>query len=224
MNPDAESIDFKPFFDMIVGILFILLILISAQLFFAQHASDETYESQEARRIALERERQTLSFLEEITLRLRTAGLEANVDRFRRAVRLPLQQVLAGSAASVPSFSDPALATLGRVLANRLPCVLAATPRPADCRETGLLQLGAVDAELRPNLAASPLAPDRYAQLAMTLFSAGLLRAQPDLLALTNAAGTPALRFSGVSASGQPAAAGAAAATGELSLLFVFQQ
>lgn len=31
-----EPVDFKPFFDMVVGLLFLLLILVSAQLFFSQ--------------------------------------------------------------------------------------------------------------------------------------------------------------------------------------------
>ena len=44
---DLDGVDFKPFFDMVVGVLFILLILIAAQLFFSQFQDQSETAAQE---------------------------------------------------------------------------------------------------------------------------------------------------------------------------------
>lgn len=222
---DLDSIDFKPFFDMIVGILFILLILISAQMFFAQHGGAETSAAEEAQRRVLERERQVTAFLDDVADRLRAKGLDARVDRNRRAVVLPLAQVTEPARGGVPQFAQGPVGALGAVLAKRLPCVLPAGARPGDCPDTSLLSLGEVQADLRldgvPPGAVLP--PDRYAQLATTLFSATLLDRRPDLLGLTGRAGTPALRVSGL-AQGAAADQNQKAPGGELDLVFAFDR
>jgi hypothetical protein len=216
---DAEEIDFKPFFDMVVGILFILLILISAQIFFAQHVVDDA--SQEAERRALERERQSTAFLEDLATRLRGDGFDARVDRHRRAVALSTTPLMSATPAGTPQFAEGASVTLGKILSERLPCVAATSPARTTCPDTDLLKLGSLEAELRLTALPerTPVPQERYAQLATTLFSAALLRAQPDLLAFTNAGGVPALRFSGMN---QPDAPQASLA-GALNLIFVFQ-
>lgn len=219
MTTSAEDIDFKPFFDMVVGILFILLILISAQIFFAQHTTDDA--SQEAERRALERERQTTAFLEDFTGRLRAEGFEARIDRSRRAVVMPLGGLMDAGRDSVPQFAGPRVSALASVLAERLPCIAPQPLARAACADVDLLNLGSVEAEVRIAAAPerSPLSADRYAQLATTLFSSALLQLRPALLGLSNLAGTPALRFSAAT----QAAAARQAALGELSFTFVFQ-
>lgn len=212
-----DDIDFKPFFDMVVGILFILLILISAQIFFAQHVGDDA--SQEAERRAIERERQTTAFLEDLTARLRAAGLDARLDRQRRAVSMPLGRIVTVAGNGIPQFADAPLAAIGGILAERLGCLVPVAR--TTCPDVDLLNLGAAEAELRltgmPER--TPVPQDRYAQFATTLLSAALLRTRPELLALTSSAGTPALRFS----SATQAAAGQSGPAGDLSFVFVFQ-
>ncbi len=219
MTASAEDIDFKPFFDMVVGILFILLILISAQLFFAQHVGDEA--SQEAERRALERERQTTAFLDAFTRRLRAQGFDARLDRPRRTVLMPLVRVMEAAPDGVPQFAEPPMSALAGVLATSLPCVAPQPSVRTDCPDVDLLNLGSLDSEVRITAVPErpPVPSERYGQLATTLFSAALLRLQPGLLALTNLAGTPVLRFSSATKvdGGQPGAAG------ELSFTFVFQ-
>jgi hypothetical protein len=221
LTQEAETVDFKPFFDMVVGILFILLILISAQLFFAQHANEEDTASQEAQRLALERERQTTAFLEDIASRLRSKDVPARVDRYRRAVVLPLAKLMSLGSEGVPQFANASLGALGVVLSERLPCVVTIPRRTGDCPDSDLLHLGQVDAELRLQRAPenTSLQQDRFAQLATTLFSAALLSRQPELLGLTNRAGTPIVRFSGLTPGPRSDQEGSA---GELSLVFVF--
>src|SRR5665213_2788398 len=97
---DLDGIDFKPFFDMVVGVLFVLLILIGALLFFQSAQSDVTAkqaqsEAQARQRAEEERTRQEwrteraalLSFLAD---HLREHGVEASVDLANASIAIPL--------------------------------------------------------------------------------------------------------------------------------------
>jgi hypothetical protein len=193
MASDTESggSDFKPFFDMIVGVLFILIVLISAQMFFAQHSMEDSDAAK------LERNKQIRSFLEDVANRLRMDGFEPGVDLVRRRLMLGLDQLSSSPIGGIPTFSDRQVETVGRVLSNRLGCIFSEPARPSDCMDWNLLRLGELQVELQAGVLPqeSPLSPDRFSQLAMTLFSAKLLSSRPDLLSLTGAGGTPLFHF-----------------------------
>src|SRR5215212_1219045 len=121
MTTDTESdgSDFKPFFDMIVGVLFILLILISAQMFFAQHSEQSAVEA-EAKKVSLERNKQIKSFLEDVAERLRKTGFDVDVDLSRRLLVLRLDQFSKPPVGGIPKFSEERVQVLGQILSDRL--------------------------------------------------------------------------------------------------------
>jgi hypothetical protein len=197
MASDVESdlSDFKPFFDMIVGVLFILIVLISAQMFFAQHSMEDADAGK------LQRNKQIRSFLEDVANRLRKNGFEPRLDLVRRRLVLSLDQLSLSPMAGIPTFSDQRVEAVGRVLSNRLGCIFTGLPERSDCMDWDVIRLGEVQVELRAGATPpeSPLSPDRFSQLATTLFSAKLLGSQPDLLSLTGAGGTPLFHFQSLS-------------------------
>jgi hypothetical protein len=197
MDGESDGSDFKPFFDMIVGVLFILLILISAQMFFAQHSVDQSAVDNDAKRVSLERNKQIKSFLEDVAERLRKNGFDVDVDLIRRQLVLRLDQFSKPTVGGIPKFSDERVEVLGQILSDRLGCVFVSSLTPADCMDWKRLQLGEVQVEVRTGAlpAETVLSPERFTQLASTLFSAALLGNRPALLSLTGAAGTPLFRF-----------------------------
>jgi hypothetical protein len=190
-DTESDGSDFKPFFDMIVGVLFILIILISAQMFFAQHSMEDA----DAGKLA--RNKQIRSFLEDVADRLRKNGFEPGIDLVRRRLTLSLDQLSSSPMAGIPTFSDRQVEAVGRVLSNRLECIFTGPAQPSDCMDWNLIRLGEVQVELRPGALPqeSRLSPDRFSQLATTLFSAKLLGSRPDLLSLTGAGGAPLFHF-----------------------------
>ncbi len=223
---DVEEIDFKPFFDMIVGVLFVFLILIAAQMFFSQWgASPEQRSREEAQRQRrIDWERQIASFLEDTAGRLAAAGLEPRVDRAAQAISVPLGKLAAFEGGALRVSPEPAGA-LGRNLEERLRCVAPgqAAP-PAGCSSLPLLQLGGVASELRltgwPTEAGLPA--DRFGELAATLVHAGVLGASPELLAVPGAGGRPALRAPTATTVGAPVAGGGP--QGDIVLRFGFAE
>jgi hypothetical protein len=107
IDTESDGSDFKPFFDMIVGVLFILIILISAQMFFAQRSMENTDADK------LERNKQIRSFLEDVADRLRMNGFEPGIDLVRRNLTLRLEQLSSPPTAGIPTFSDPRIEALG---------------------------------------------------------------------------------------------------------------
>jgi hypothetical protein len=194
LHAETDESDFKPFFDMIVGVLFILIILISAQMFFAQRSMED---SKDVDKATLERNRQIRSFLEDVADHLRMNGFEPGIDLVRRRLILGLDQVSAPSKGGIPTFSDQRVEAVGRTLSNRLGCIFIGPQHASDCMDWKLIKIGEVQVELRAGALPpeSTLSPDRFTQLATTLFSAKLLSRRPDLLSLTGAAGTPLFRF-----------------------------
>src|SRR3954453_11548216 len=92
---ETEAIDFKPFFDMIVGILFILLIFIAAQLFFTQWDDPEARER--TRQLAYQWEQQATRLLEDIAENLRRGGVSAQVNTTAQSVTVALKDLLSVS-------------------------------------------------------------------------------------------------------------------------------
>lgn len=197
MDSESDGSDFKPFFDMIVGVLFILLILISAQMFFAQSAVEQSTADNDAKRISLERNMQITSFLEDVADRLRKNGFDVDVDLVRRQLALRLDQFSKPAVGGIPKFSDERVEVLGQILSDRLGCVFISSLTPRDCMDWKRLQFGEVQVEVQTGAlpAETALSPERFTQLVTTLFSAALLGIRPELLSLTGAARTPLFRF-----------------------------
>src|SRR6188508_2360583 len=145
-DTETDGSDYKPFFDMIVGVLFILLILISAQMFFAQH---DNATISDANQISLERKKQISAFLEDIAGQLRANGFYPDIDFVRRRITLGLGQVSAPAIGAVPVFADRRVEAVGRVLSDRLGCLFSGPPFPVNCRDMKLIKLGEVQVELR---------------------------------------------------------------------------
>jgi hypothetical protein len=182
-----DAIDFKPFFDMVVGVLFILLILVSAQLFFSQWqnaASPAEVAAREAEARRLRADADAAAFMEELTEALRAAGFSPAVDRLGRSVSIPANEVMKGEA------TDPeALSRFSPALLAVLRCV--ATPsRPASCRSGTAVRLARMDlrALLQGEAGGTPGSRQRLAGLEI---AAGLFGAAPDLLGLTGPGGVP---------------------------------
>jgi hypothetical protein len=193
-QPSDEAIDFKPFFDMVVGVLFILLILISAQMFFSQWPStpspaEAAAREAEARRARIEAD--AGAFLDELAGALRAAGFSPAVDRLARSVSVPAAEVLGAPDAGRVPANRQALARFGPAVLTVLRCV-AGTPRPEACRSGTAVRLARMD--LRAQLAGSAgTTPDGGARLTGLDIAAALFSGAPDLLSLTGASGTPAV-------------------------------
>ncbi len=182
-----DAIDFKPFFDMVVGVLFILLILVSAQLFFSQWqnaASPAETAAREAEAKRLRADADVAAFIDELVEALRAAGFSPAVDRLGRSVSIPASQVMKGEA------TDPeALSRFSPALLGALRCV-AAPSRPASCRSGTVVRLARMDlrALLQGEAGATPGSRQRLAALDI---AAGLFGAAPDLLGLVGPGGAP---------------------------------
>src|SRR3954452_2308857 len=87
---DLDGIDFKPFFDMVVGVLFVLLILISAQMFFSQWGAAHDPAKQDAEAAARAWEQEQRLFLKDLAERLRAEGFDVSVDDVDRSIAVPL--------------------------------------------------------------------------------------------------------------------------------------
>jgi hypothetical protein len=186
-----DVIDFKPFFDMIVGILFVLLILVAAQMFFTQWG-EAGRPQQQAR---LEWQREITAFLDDVAQRLRGRGLSVSIDQVDRTIATPLGELVTPGPEQLPRPAPGRVGSLGQALVESLSC-LTGGAAPADCPAFRLLHLGQLRTETR---VASPspiavLSPDRYASLVSTLLNAALLEGAPSLLAISGSAGGPALQ------------------------------
>lgn len=123
MTGDSDKIDFKPFLDMMIGVLFILLILIGAQIFFQRVDNvpvEEALRAVEAKRLVWDQEKRRL--LDRIAGRLKSEGkIGAASDPDRRRVSADLAAVFrpAGDVEVIPA----AARTVGRVLVEELGCV-----------------------------------------------------------------------------------------------------
>lgn len=184
---DSDAIDFKPFFDLVVGILFILLILIASQLFFtrfeaAPSPAEEAARAAEARRIA---KRQSVdSMLDRTAQALRDAGFTPTIDRLRPGITVPARELL-----------DPgeAAGRYGAALLTGISCDSAHTAdtRPA-CLGPSLARIEYVGFRLETPATPAGATPGEQARLTALQLSARLFAAAPALLGAVSSSGAPA--------------------------------
>jgi hypothetical protein len=184
----SDNIDFKPFFDLVVGVLFILLILISAQLFFsrwdqlAQQPARPTEQftwDEEARR-----------FLDDMRDRLAAAGFNTGVDVARRSVAFQLADILEPEGGLKPA----PMATLARAVGQTALCLQPSAPAP--CPGYRELQRGRLMTSLWLEGGSLPgLPPEESARLLSLQILNGLMAATPGLIALRGSDGAPYLHI-----------------------------
>jgi hypothetical protein len=216
---EGEVIDFKPFFDMIVGILFILLIFIAAQLFFTQW--DDPVARERTRQLAYQWESQAATLLQDIAENLRRRGVSAEVNKTAQSVTVPLSELMDVSVNGAVRI-DARSEAVGRVLADRLGCVPGQRNGvPDGCPDLNLLRLSGIRGEARINGTpmGGSLSGERYAYYLATLLGAELLRGAPELAAVTGSGGSPALRITGTSREAKERIA----LHGDLELTFSFE-
>lgn len=191
---ETDQVDFKPFFDLIVGILFILIILISAQMFFAQRAAEKAVTDPQTR-LRIERDKQIENFLEAVAQRLRDDGVAAQSNFTTRSIVLPADPLLAAGDAGAPSFTNRAIESVAAALAQPLACV-AESPVREGCADWPLLRAEDVAVRFQGKVAppASGLPPDRYLGVATSVLYAALLSHKPALATLSSTAGAPLIR------------------------------
>ncbi len=176
MDTEEEPFDFKPFFDMVVGVLFILIILVAAQIFFArQDAADDA--ARAARQTAEQRlrlaETEIAEFLRRQAAALASRGFETTVQRNSQMLVLRLDPVRL--AAAPEGVAEALLAEAG--------CVAESHHQREGCARYDHIRLQHVEMILETATALG-VEPEAEAVRSAVNFAAGLARAGADLLAL----------------------------------------
>jgi len=215
---DLEGGDFKPFFDMAVGILFVLLILIGSLLFFQTAARDQPTADEKQQRTA-EWRKELAAFLALLADDLRARGLDAAIDADRTALVLPLDAIAALDRDGFPQILPRQTSDLGQVLAADLACVGNAADRTGRCAPFRLLNLTGATAELRIGAVSAPgLPPERLGSLLDSEFAATLFRSVPDLLRLSGSDSGTLLKTVGTAGTAVPSKPGVIAGDVEIVL------
>ena len=198
-NTETDEQDFKPFFDLIVGVLFILLILISAQMFFAQSPNDDVKDSKQ---IELERRKQIAAFMGDVAAKLKDNGFDPQIDVEHKMVTLPMEPLRSRSTSNMPRFDEAKIVALTRSLLSPLSCASGKVPTATTCPNWNLIHLGeaVVEAGVSNAPSESGLSRERYAQLEAAVLAAAVFSKSPDLLGLTGSGGGPLVRIIGGSA------------------------
>jgi hypothetical protein len=191
---DLDGIDFKPFFDMVVGVLFVLLILISAQMFFTQWGSAGDPTKPDPAQVALAWEEEQRRFLGDLAERLRSAGFAVTRDDIGRTVSVPLTSLVSVRPDGQPSV-QPSVSGASAVLSGRLAC-LRGEAKGSECSPFKYLALGELTsvARLRSAPTETGIAADRYAYLLSTVLLGALFQTAPDLLVHSGPVGAPTIR------------------------------
>ena len=194
-SSDLDGVDFRPFFDMMVGVLFVLLILIGALIFFQRTEDGVTGspEPSELKRWRLQRDR----FLERLAGDLGVRGLTARADTAASAVLVSLDGVAKLDGPDLPGPRGPAVSDLAGALAPAVGCVTDdRTPGPA-CADTDLLSLGALSIQVRLGATqpSAALPRDRAARFLAAALSNALYAKAPSLLRASDRSGGPAVGF-----------------------------
>ncbi len=196
-RPSAEldGIDFRPFFDMVVGILFVLLILIGALIFF-QQTGDGVAGSPSREELRRWRAQRGL-FLEHLAADLVDRGLPARADTAAGAVLVGLDALARPEEAGLPALRAPAVAELAAGLAPALACVSLPRAEGSACGGIDLLSLDSLSVQVR--LGATPpdaaLPRDRAARFLAAALSTALYADAPALLAASDRVGGAAVAF-----------------------------
>lgn len=193
MSGETEGIDFRPFLDMAIGILFILLILIGALIFFQRVVDEESRADSESARILWEQEAHGL--LRRVADGLKAGGIEATADLTGRRVSVPMASVIRITAGRLAA-NEQGMQVLARVLDQELACAAAPGSR-SGCMPVTLLRIAGLRQTYRlrllPDLAAG-LAPHAYAHLVASVGGAVLLQQQPSLLSIVGSGGGMAVQ------------------------------
>ena len=220
---DNET-DFRPFFDMVIGILFVLLILVAAQIYF-QQTDNQTVANEAAKQEAALRRADIATFLTTLSDRLRAGGLAATADADKGTVLMPLGEVLGIDAAGLPTVAATLSGRLGPPLAELLACVTAPRSTARNCEAFARLGLDAlaVTARLGAVPSGAALPRDRFADLGAALLSARLFGEHPVLIGASNATGGRVVTFGTAYAGpGTPGVLAAPGVIGELVFDFTF--
>jgi hypothetical protein len=192
MTPQgSDSIDFKPFFDMVVGILFILLILIAAQLFFSRFESDSPEAQAQQKRAARAAEQEL--FLNGVAIALTKAGFPANVDRAGNRITVPLAalSIPESKVSPISPWRAPDSASTTRfsaVLSGIMAC--AGLDLTAVCTRHYDVSLTQADFVLNLGGLASGQTPSPQAQVLGMQMEAALFAPAPQILNWNGAFGT----------------------------------
>jgi hypothetical protein len=178
----SDGIDFKPFFDLVVGLLFILLILISAQLFFSQWAPPDKL--QPAKSEAFLWDEEATAFLRDAQNRLNAGGFSTGIDPLRRSVAFQLSDILEGNG-TLQAIRADRIASLARMLQETGLCLDPSVVQNTLLSCPGYTQLkrGRVLTTLwleSGNL--SGLSPEESARMISLQVISGLINAEPALL------------------------------------------
>jgi len=182
---------------MMVGILFVLLILVGALIFFqqTQDGAAGSPAPAELRRWRLQRTR----FLEQLAADLQARGLPARADTAGGAVLVSLDALVQPEGAELPIPKAPAVAGLAAALAPAVGCVSVPRGAGATCDDTDLLALDSLSVQVRVgSIPSDPALPrDRAARFLSARLAAGLYEDAPVLLGASDRSGGPALALDG---------------------------
>ncbi len=190
-SDEIEGVDFRPFFDMVVGILFVLLILIGAMVFF-QRAEGETAEAlPDHRRWRWEHDR----FLDRLAADLAAQGLPARADTAAGAVLVRLDEIVRLDGPGLPGLQEPAAASLAGALSPAVGCVSVPRASGRSCADTDLLSLDSLHVQVRLGTISgnAALPRDRAARFIAAIVSNSLYTQAPSLLRASDRAGAPAI-------------------------------
>ena len=193
MTAGEDDVDFKPFFDLVVGVIFILLILVAAQLFITRWDADSqpSPPSPDIRREVFEAERK--AYLDTLAASTRLVSPGTRVNHATQTLSIPIAPLRAAGAvgreANAPFVFDSArIAELAHILADQLGCVTPASG-PA-CPALRMLRLLRSEGHALSGPAGGSSASAR-ARLLGVMISAALLGARPHLLDLRTQGGEP---------------------------------
>jgi hypothetical protein len=169
-----DGFDFKPFFDLVVGVLFVLLILIASQLFFARFdVVDTSVQDQQKAEQAFNDERAAL--LTRIVATLGAGGIEAVAapNAWSVSMRWPHDRP-----------TDEVAAVISQAIARDVACATDSHRGRQGCVEVRYLGVTELGLDLSGGLARPGLDLEASQALAALALANGLLKAQPTLLSL----------------------------------------
>ena len=220
MSPSREldGVDFRPFFDMVVGILFVLLILIGALIFFQQ--TQDGVEGAAAHSQQRRWRQQRDFFLQRLVANLQTKGLPASADTAAGAVLMPLDGLSeARMSGGLPELKATVVAGLAGALAPAIGCVSVPRASVSSCPDSDLLSLDGLTMQVRVGavLPDAALPRDRAARFLAASLAEALYSSAPDLLRASDRRGAAVIGFdSGTLGNGQTGG------SGDLELVFGF--
>lgn len=193
-----DNIDFKPYFDMVIGILFLLLIIISAQLFFTRY-DDQALESEveRARREQLMQDwtHQIEEFLTRTAANISAGGVDATPDPQGRRILIRASQLVSWAAAGTGEARTMAGAVAQTAAALRQAANCATPAAPSGCPPRGLLALDgfSLDTLVIGTSPRQDQAPDSHAAAAAAVLVGAFGAAEPSLFDIRDHTGRPAL-------------------------------